>query len=218
MSKIVSGLTTIAKKVDVSSLVTASKKVDVDSLIKNVEIPTFNTSKIDVGGVDAVKKLDVDALAKSGDGLAGSLKKAETDSFTKKFGDTITNSSFFKKNQKKILALGLTTAGMAAWYGTLLAQGYSPAEAWEKMTDDLESAAGAVAGAAGSAGSAAAEAAIKALWGTFVVFVHNLIGYKIFSEMNHTDMALRVLIALIIFQKVSSLVGFNIFSIIFRRG
>lgn len=80
----------------------------------------------DAGDMAAVRKMDMSSAAARADVVDG-IKNLETDSFTARFGDTIKNSDFYKKKQGKLLAMGITTAGAAVWFGVFLAQGHSPA-------------------------------------------------------------------------------------------
>lgn len=118
--KVVDAFTSALKKVDTSELVTSAKKVDTSIFLKKMELPSYK--KLGTSSVD------IASLAKKTDLIDG-IKKLETDSFTKKFGDTVKNSNFYKKDQNKLLGLGITVAGAAGWYGTLLAQGHPPTEA-----------------------------------------------------------------------------------------
>ena len=192
--------TTVTKKIDLSSL----KKTDASALKRT------DASALRKTDASALKKTDASALKKTSSKKLDDIKKLETDSFTKKFGDTVKKSSFYKKNQKKLLAAGLTVGATAAWYGTLLAQGFSPAEAWDKMTNDL-----------GDLLLNAATGVLANLWQTFVVLVHNFAGKHLFEDTTTTDMALRFLIAFMVINRVLNIFGINLFSLffalIFRR-
>eukprot|EP00752_Nemacystus_decipiens_P004391 g4014.t1 len=172
-AKIADAFTSSLKKVDTSKLIQSTKKFDVGSLIKKVD-------------VSSLKKTDVSSVTKKADAVDG-LKKLETDSFTKEFGDTVKKSSFYKQNQKKLLGLGLTVATLSGWYGTLLAQGYSPAEAWDEMTEGL-----------GDLGEKAGNKVLQAAWGSLVVLVHNLVGKHLFEDAETTGVALKYFIGFVI--------------------
>ena len=192
-SRVADVFATAAKKTDLSGLTSSVKKIDTNDFVKKLELD-FDPSS-------AAKKLDATNATKKLDGL----KKLETDDFTRRFGDTVTNSSFYKKNQGKLLGLGLTVATLSAWYGTLLAQGYSPAEAWDKMTEDIA-----------DATSGAGEAVLRGVWQAFVVLVHNFAGKHVFADTEGTEMGLKVLLATIVVVRLFGLMGINIFSLIFR--
>ena len=157
---------------------------------------------LDLDPSSAVKKLDATNATKKLEGL----KKLETGDFTRRFGDTVINSSFYKKNQGKLLGLGLTVATLSAWYGTLLAQGYSPAEAWDKKPEDVA-----------DATSGAGEAVLRGVWQAFVVLVHNFAGKHVFDDTESTEMGLKVLLATIVVVRLFGLMGINIFGLIFRK-
>lgn len=192
-SRVADVFATAAKKTDLSGLTSSVKKIDTNDFVKKLELD-FDPSS-------AAKKLDATNATKKLDGL----KKLETDDFTRRFGDTVTNSSFYKKNQGKLLGLGLTVATLSAWYGTLLAQGYSPAEAWDKMTEDIA-----------DATSGAGEAVLRGVWQAFVVLVHNFAGKHVFADTEGTEMGLKVLLATIVVVRLFGLMGINVFSLIFR--
>lgn len=208
--KLVDALTTAFKKVDAGALISSTKKLDTSSLLKKIELPKFQ--KLDVS--NAAKKADVASAAKKTD-LADGLKKLESDSLTKKFGDTVKKSNFYKKNQKKLLALGITVAGAAGWYGTLLAQGHSPSEAFAIMEETFKNAAEGVAEVGGDVAGKALKAAFEAAWLTAVVFIHNLVGKYVFGDTGGTALALKSLITLLVIVKFFSLFGINIFGLIF---
>ncbi|CAM9700857.1 unnamed protein product [Ectocarpus sp. 6 AP-2014] len=200
LSGLSSAATTAGRKASVPT--TAGKKIDLSSLKKT------DASALKKTDASAFKKTDASALKKTDASKAGdqldAIKKLETDSFTKQFGDTVKKSSFYKKNQKKLLAAGLTLGATAAWYGTLLAQGFSPAEAWDKMTSDLADIV-----------TTAATSVLVNLWQTFVVLVHNFAGKHLFEDTTTTDMALRFLIGFIVIVRFFSLFGINLFSLLF---
>ena len=191
--KIADVFATAGKKTDLSGLTSSVKKIDTNDFVKKLELD-FDPSS-------AAKKLDATNATKKLDGL----KKLETGDFTRRFGDTVTNSSFYKKNQGKLLGLGLTVATLSAWYGTLLAQGYSPAEAWDKMTEGIA-----------DATSGAGEAVLRGVWQAFVVLVHNFAGKHVFADTEGTEMGLKVLLATIVVVRLFGLMGINIFGLIFR--
>lgn len=191
--KIADVFATAGKKTDLSGLTSSVKKFDTSDFVKKLDL--------DLDPSSAAKKLDATNATKKLDGL----KKLETDDFTRRFGDTVTNSSFYKKNQGKLLGLGLTVATLSAWYGTLLAQGYSPAEAWDKMTEGIA-----------DATSGAGEAVLRGVWQAFVVLVHNFAGKHVFADTEGTEMGLKVLLATIVVVRLFGLMGINIFGLIFR--
>lgn len=193
-AKIADAITTAGRKTDLSGLISSTRKIDTGDLLKKIE---FDPSS-------AAKKLDATRATSKLDGL----KKLETADFTKPFGDTVKNSNFYKKNQGKLLGLGLTVATLSAWYGTLLAQGYSPAEAWDKMTSDIGD-------AAGAAGEQAIEKVLKGAWQAFVVLVHNLAGKHLFDDTEGTEMGLKVLLATVVIVRLFGLMGINIFGVVF---
>lgn len=193
-AKIVDAITTAGRKTDLSGLISSTRKIDTGDLLKKIE---FDPSS-------AAKKLDATRATSKLDGL----KKLETADFTKRFGDTVKNSNFYKKNQGKLLGLGLTVATLSAWYGTLLAQGYSPAEAWDKMTSDIGD-------AASAAGEQAIEKVLKGAWQAFVVLVHNLAGKHLFDDTEGTEMGLKVLLATVVVVRLFGLMGINIFGVVF---
>lgn len=161
------------------------------------QAPTSITRNIDGSNTS-------DALAATKKAELDNLKKLETPELTKQFGDTIKKSSFYQKNQGKLLALGLTVATLSAWYGSLRAMGLSHDEALAKMAEDTGSAAATLGGSI-----------FEGIWTAFVVFVHNTVGFKMFDEQEGTARALKVLIAVIVVIRLSNLVGINIFSLIF---
>lgn len=165
--------------------------------------PTPSGRNID--GSSVAGKNTNDALAATKRAELDNLKNLETPELTKQFGDTIKKSSFYQKNQGKLLALGLTVATLSAWYGTLRAMGLSHQEALDKMAEDTGSAAATLGGSI-----------FEGIWTAFVVFVHNTVGFKWFDEQEGTARALKVLIAVIVVLRLSNLVGINIFSMIFR--
>lgn len=197
--KFANAFTTAGKKTDMSSLIASTKKVDYGSATKKFD-PSAASKKVDYNPSSAAKKLDATRASSKLDGL----KKLETSDFTKRFGDTVKKSKFYKQNQGKLLALGLTVATISAWYGTLLAQGYSPAEAWDKMTGDIA-----------DATQGAGEALLRGVWQAFVVLVHNFAGKHLFDDTEGTEQALKVLLASIVVVRLLGLMGINIFGLIF---
>lgn len=201
-AKIADAFSSAAKKTDLSGLISSTRKIDTSSILKKAQLPSFK--KVDVDASSAAKKLDASSAAKKLEGL----KKLETSSLTKRFGDTVKKSNFYKKNQGKLLALGLTVATLSAWYGTLLAQGLSPAEAWDQMTEDIGNAGAAV-------GEQAVEKLLKGAWQAFVVLVHNLAGKHMFEDTAGTEMGLKIFLSVIVVVRLFSLMGINIFGVIF---
>ena len=133
---------------------------------------------------------------------ANTFRKMESPVMTKLHGDTITNSSFYKANKRKLAAAGITTGAVAAWYGSLIEQGYSPTEAWEKMSEDI-------GGIAGSAGSAV----VQNLWNTFVQIVHNAAGHKVFDSIDTTERVLKYTLIFLVVYRFLSLFGINLFKL-----
>lgn len=177
------------KKVDVGDLASGAKKFDYSSLRK-----TDTTS--------ALRKTDASSVTRKSGEFDG-IKKLESSSYTKKFGDTVKKSNFYKNNQKKILAAGLTVASLAGWYGTLLAQGYSPAEAWDEMQDTFTD----VAAKTG-------ETALKGIWLAFVILVHNFAGKHVFDDSTGTEAALKIILPTLVVLRLLSLLGINVFSVL----
>ena len=161
------------------------------------------------------KKVDMSTAAKRTEVVEG-IKKLETDTFSARFGDTVKKSSFYQKNQGKLLTMGITATAAAGWFGVLLAQGYSPAEAWDKMTETVEDFIEAAAGAAGSGASAAVEAALKAAWATFVIFVHNAVGHKMFDDSDGTEKALKSVFMFLFLYKLLGFFGINLVTLPFK--
>lgn len=200
---------------DVSS---ATKKIDVDVDVntKNIDYdvntkqttsfssPTSNTAKFDSSDVASAKNMDLSSATKRADFVDG-IKKLESDTYTARFGETIKKSSFYQKNQGKLLAMGITVAGAAAWFGVLLAQGHSPAEAWAIMTETVSNWTKGVGGAV-----------LQGLWTTFVFFVHNSVGYKYFDEVEGTESALKSLFVFLVMYKILGLFGINLITLPFK--
>lgn len=170
--------------------------------------PSFDPS--DVG-----RRVDMSTAAKRTEVVEG-IKKLETDTFSARFGDTVKKSSFYQKNQGKLLTMGITATAAAGWFGVLLAQGYSPAEAWAKMTETVEDWFEAAAGAAGSGASAATKAALKAAWAAFVVFVHNAVGHKMFDDTEGTERALKSVFLFLFLYKLLGFFGINLVTLPFK--
>jgi len=204
--KIADAFSSSLKKIDTSSLVSSTRKFDASSL-KRVDASSF-AKKTDVSS--SLKKTDASSALKKTDAssLTDAAKKMETDSFTKKFGKTITDSAFFKKNKGKLLALGFTTASLAGWYSTLRAQGYSHDEAMDRMKDDVE-------GAAGWAAENVVEELIQTAWWALVVLVHNFAGKRVFDDQETTSTALKYFIGFLVIVRVLGIVGINVFSLFF---
>ncbi|AAR26951.1 FirrV-1-E2 [Feldmannia irregularis virus a] len=132
-----------------------------------------------------------------------SLKKMETPEMTARYGDTVSNSSFYAKYKGKLTAKGLGLGAVAAWYGSLLAQGHSPSEAWDEMTETL-----------GDATGAAASAVLEGMWNAFVQMVHSSVGYKVFDSVDTTDRVLKAILVFLCIYRVLSLFGINLFKLL----
>ena len=195
--KIANAFSSSLKKVDTSKLIASTKKFNVSNLSKKFDATSF-TKKADVS---SLKKTDVSSISNA-------AKKMESDSFTKKFGKTITDSSFFKKNKGKLAALGLTSASLAGWYGTLRAQGLSHDEAMDEIKDDVE-------GAAGWATENIVEELIQTAWWALVVLVHNLGGKRVFDDQETTSTAMKYFLGLLVALRVLGIMGINVFSLLF---
>ena len=224
-------------KADISSSTNASRKVDIpttssknsydvsdmksrsnydySSTKTNAKTRSTSTStptSFDVDNVASARKMDMSSASARADVVDG-IKKLESDDYTRRFKDTVTNSSFYKNNKGKLLAMGLTVSAVAGWFGVLLAQGYTPAEAWAIMRETTTNWAEGAAGAAGDATYKAILAMLSAAWRAIVAFVHNSIGNKVFEDDSGTDKALRALLLIMLLQKVLSLFGMSIFGI-----
>ena len=200
------------------------KVVDSFSSLKKVDTPSYvaptNANKFDVdsmtrryagydGGANLPRNADVSSLRKTDvSSLSDAAKKMETDSFTKKYGQTITDSSFFKKNQGKLAALGFTTASLAGWYGTLRAQGLSHDEALDQMKGDVE-------GGVGWATDNIVEELIRTAWWALVVLVHNFAGKRVFDEQEKTSTAMKYFLGFLVAVRVLGIMGINVFSLVF---
>ena len=109
---------------------TKNISVDVPST-KNIDVDTTNIDGID-GGNSFTRNANTSSFSAQQAIEIDNIKKLESPEMTARYGDTVSQSSFYKKNKTKLAAYGLTLGAIAGWYGTLLAKGYSPAEAWEK--------------------------------------------------------------------------------------
>lgn len=144
------------------------------------------------------------------------IKKMESDQFTSLYSSTITNSSFYKNNKGKLQMMGLTVAGVAGWFGTLLAMGYSPAEARDIIKETVNNWVEAAAGAAGDAGGAAAKKVLELAWAAFVTFVHSSVGHYLFEEKSQTEQALKALFIFLLLYKIFGFFGINIVTLPFK--
>ena len=187
--------------------------------VPSTPTPTRATTSVPGGGSfdpsNMGKKVDMSTAAKRTEVVDG-IKKLETDTATARFGDTIKKSSFYQKNQGKLLTMGITSTAAAGWFSVLLAQGYSPAEAWAKMTETVEDWFEAAAGAAGSGAGAAIAAALKAAWATFVIFVHNSVGHKMFDDIHGTERALKSVFMFLALYKLLGFFGINLVTLPFK--
>jgi len=173
------------------------KYADFSSLAKKSDFGSF-TSGAKKFDYSSLRKTDASSSAKF-DGI----KKLETSSFTKRYGDKIANSTFYKKNQGKILAAGLTVTSLAGWYGTLLAQGYTPEEAWDEMTETFT-----------DATEKAGETALKGIWLAAVLLIHNSVGKHVFDDSAGTEAALKILLPSLVVLRLLNLLGINVFSLL----
>lgn len=197
----------------VSGFNTKSLNVNTKNTPSYSSVPLTNFSSFDPSNVG--KKVDLSTTARQTEFVEG-IKKLETDIFTARFGETIKKSSFYQKNQGKLLTMGITATAAAGWFGVLLAQGYSPAEAWDKMTETVEDWFEAAAGAAGSGASATIKAMLKAAWAAFVVFVHNAVGHQMFDDSAGTERALKSVFVFLFLYKLLGFFGINLVTLPFK--
>ncbi|ACH46885.1 unknown [Feldmannia species virus] len=176
-------------------------KIDSSSVVKSTSIPSSATFK----RTNTSFQPSVSRSSTTTDGF----KKFENDTYTAKYGDTVTSSSFYKKNKSSLIAMGFTTAAIAGWYGTLLSQGYSPAEAFAKMQEQLfEGATGAVGAGAG--------AIVKAMWVAIVSFLHGLFGKNYFEDKEGTEQALKITIVVLLVFRIANIFGINLLTLPFK--
>ena len=203
-----------AKNFNVDVDVNVNKvSIDVDGVnTKNIDVSTSSKkTSFDPDDASSWAKVDMSDSATRAKVLDG-IKKLETDTFTKQFKDVVTNSSFYKNNKGKLATMGLTVAGVAGWFGVLLAMGHSVADAWRIITETVESWVDAAAGAAGGA----AGAVLGAMWDAFVLAVHNAVGYKVFDDVEGTDKALKSFVMFLLMYKILGFFGINLVTLPFK--
>lgn len=191
---------------------TRNVPVNTDVNTKNIDVNTSsNFSKFDPDDASSWAKVDLSDSATRAKVL-DAIKKLETDTFTKQFKDVVTSSSLYKNNKGKLATMGLTAAGVAGWFGVLLAMGHSIADAWRIIQETIN---GWVSAAAGAAGGAAG-AAVGAMWKAFVLAVHNAVGYKVFDDVEGTDKALKSFLLFLLVYKILGFFGINLVTLPFK--
>lgn len=187
--------------------------VDVDGVnTKNIDVSTSSKKiSFDPDNASSWAKVDMSDSATRAKVLDG-IKKLETDTYTNQFKDVVTNSSFYAKNKGKLATMGLTVAGVAGWFGVLLAMGHSIADAWAIITETVGNWVDAAAGAAGGA----AGAVLGKMWDAFVLAVHNAVGHKVFDDVEGTDKALKFFLLFLVVSKILGLFGINLVTLPFK--
>ena len=203
-----------AKNFNVDVDVNVNKvNIDVDGVnTKNIDVSTTaKKTSFDPDDASSWAKVDLSDSATRAKVLDG-IKKLETDTFTKQFKDVVTSSSFYKKNKGKLATMGLTVAGVAGWFGVLLAMGHSISDAWGIIEDTVGGWVDAAAGAAGGA----AGAVLGKMWDAFVLAVHNAVGYKVFDDVEGTDKALKSFLLFLLVYKILGFFGINLVTLPFK--
>lgn len=214
-----------AKKIDITTPNTSRggntlDNFELDSNARSFDAPDVNARNttpvirveinFDANDLASSKNMDFTSATKRGE-LVDGIKKTETPEHTAKFGDTVTNSSFYKKNKGKLLAMGLTGSAVAGWFGVLLAQGHSPADAWDIMEETTSNW---MEGASKTGGNLMKQFFLMA-WNAVVVFVHESVGHLVFEEKDQTGKALVFLLISGAVNKISSVFGINLFRLSF---
>lgn len=190
------------------------KKIDVDLNSKNWAVDINGKS------IDPTKTFNPDLIASSRymdmsdaltkDEFVSGIKKLEADIHTAQYGPAVTSSSFYKTHQGKILLVGFTVASIAAWFGVLLLQGFTPGEAWAEIWGTFENLIDYLIEKGTEGAENAGKAALNAAWWAFVLIVHNTVGKHFFDDKEGTSNALKSLFAFMIVYKVFKLFGINV--------
>ena len=196
------------------------KKIDVDLNSKNWAVD-INGNKI-----DPTKTFNPDLIASSRymdmsdaltrDEFVSGIKKLQSDIHTAQYGPAVTSSSFYKTHQGKILLVGFTVASIAAWFGVLLLQGFSPSEAWDEIWGTFTNLVTWIIDKGKEGGEKIVDGIFAAAWAAFVKIVHNVVGKHLFDDEEGTSNALKSLFAFMVVYKVFKLFGINVVTLPFK--